>query len=896
MARYLAGAFVALFAMTGEAYGQSTSAHRRPPRRVNARPLAGGIRLDGRLIEPEWLSAEPATDFLQSQPNEGELATQRTEVRFLSDRDALYVGARMYDDQGGDGVTTRLVRRDRDADADELILTFDTFHDHLGRTIFSVNPSKVKQDAFGPGGAGPDPSWDPVWEVETRIDSLGWSAELRIPFSQLRFPRDTLQTWGLQIERVVNRLNERSQWAFWRRNETGGPSFYGHLADLRTPEARRRLEFLPYVVSRSTNIEPDDRDDPFQDPHKLDARVGLDLKYLLTSNLTLSATFNPDFGQVEVDPAVVNLSAFETFFPEKRPFFVEGGGLLRFGGLSCFFCSNVSGLSLFYSRRIGRVPQGSDNAEDAGDYSDVPENTTILGAAKITGRSAGGWSVGLLEALTRREHAQALTSDGERLNVQVEPLTNYFVGRLAKDLRGGNLVVGGMVTSVIRDLEDPVLRTQLNRHAESFGLESNLWWGGRTYRLWSSFALSQIAGDSLAILRAQRSSARYFQRPDRQHGGNGIFTDAFDPSLTTMRGYAAYVRLAKEGGDWLWELSTNLRSPGFEVNDLAFLTRADYVWMSGNVLRQFTVPGSFYRSMWLLAGGQQQFNFDGDLTDREIQAFTEIEFHNYWEVASFWIHRFAVFDDRLTRGGPVVRRPHSDFGLFEVSTDSRRDLVLGLSSSYGCDGEGACDYGAGLDITYRPSSNISIGLSPSFEHGESAAQYVTAVDDPTATLFYGRRYVFADLEQNALSMNTRLNVTVTPTLTLEVFAQPLISSVRYTGFKEFSAPRQVAKSVYGRDMGTITEEEESYTVDPDGDGPAEPFSFDKPDFNLRSLRGNAVLRWEFRPGSTLFLVWTQSRSDEAPVGDFDFGRDVRALFEADADNIFLLKINYWFQL
>ncbi len=318
--------------------------------------------------------------------------------------------------------------------------------------------------------------------------------------------------------------------------------------------------------------------------------------------------------------------------------------------------------------------------------------------------------------------------------------------------------------------------------------------------------------------------------------------------------------------------------------------------MSGNVLRQFTVPGSFYRSMWLLAGGQQQFNFDGDLTDREIQAFAQIEFHNYWEVASFWIHRFAVFDDRLTRGGPVVRRPHSDFGLFQVSTDSRRDLVLGLSSSYGCDGEGACDYGAGLDITYRPSSNISIGLSPSFEHGESAAQYVTAVDDPTATLFYGRRYVFADLEQNALSMNTRLNVTVTPTLTLEVFAQPLISSVRYTGFKEFTAPRQVAKSVYGRDMGTITEEEESYTVDPDGDGPAEPFSFDKPDFNLRSLRGNAVLRWEFRPGSTLFLVWTQSRSDEAPVGDFDFGRDVRALFEADADNIFLLKINYWFQL
>ncbi|UCF20893.1 MAG: carbohydrate binding family 9 domain-containing protein [Gemmatimonadota bacterium] len=882
--------------LPGPAHAQETSANDYPPPEIRAAQREGPIRIDGRLDEPDWQAAEPASDLIQLRPDEGSTATQVTQVRFLFDDDALYIGARMYDELGASGVRTRMARRDGDTDSDELTITFDTFHDHLGQTIFSVNPSKVKFDAYGPGGSNPDPSWDPIWEVETEIDSLGWTAEFRISFSQLRYPRDSPQTWGLQIVRVVNRLNEHSQWAFWRLNETGGPSRYGHLTDLTIPPARRHLELLPYIVGRSSNIEPSDPDDPFQDPHELDSRFGLDLRYLLTSNLTLTATINPDFGQVEVDPAVVNLSAFETFFEEKRPFFVEGRGLLSFGGLSCFFCSNVSSLNLFYSRRIGRVPQGGGIAEDAGDFADVPENTAILGAAKVTGRTAGGWSVGALDAMARREHATVLDSDSTFRQIEVEPLTNYFVGRLARDLRGGDLVLAGMFTSVIRDLHDPALSERLNRHAENLGLESSLWWADRTYRLRTSFAVSQIAADSSAILRAQKSSARYLQRPDRQHGNNGIFTDAFDPSLTSMRGFAGYGRLSKESGDWLWELSTNIRSPGFEANDVAFLTNADYLWMNGNILRQYTTPGSFYRSMLYITGGQQQYNFDGDLTDRQVQIFGDIEFHNYWEIATFWIHRFTVFDDRLTRGGPVVKRPGFNYWLLEAATDSRRNLVFGLSPAYGCNFEGACDFELNLGLIYRPMDNIAISLSPSFYHSESTAQYVTSVEDPTASAFYGNRYVFADLDQNTLSMEARLNITFTPTLTLEVFAQPLISSGRYTNFKEFAAPRSIEKKIYGKDMGKISKNEGTYTVDPDTDGPAQPFSFDDPDFNFRSLRGNAVLRWEFRPGSTLFLVWTQERADQAAVGDFNFSRDFDALFSAHADNIFLLKVNYWLQL
>jgi len=844
------------------------------------------------LDEDAWLAAPAASDFLQSQPDEGHPATQRTEVRFLFDGEALYVGARMYDDLGRAGVVSRLARRDAYVESDELTIVFDTFHDHLGQTELRINPAGVKGDALGTGGSWPDPSWDPVWYAATKIDSLGWVAELRIPFSQLRFPRDSMQTWGLQIVRMVSRSNELSHWTFWPLNESGGPARYGHLENLAIQASPAKAELLPYVVGRTSTFGAPDLANPFDNSRESAYRFGADFKYLLTSNLTLTATVNPDFGQVEVDPAVVNLSAFETYFPERRPFFVEGRGFLQFGGLNCFFCSNVSGLSLFYSRRIGRSPQGAGNAWDAGDYADIPENTTIIGAAKITGRTSSGWSVGVLNALTSREHARVIGGETQ-FTAEVEPLTNYFVGSIAKDMNEGNVVIGGMATSVYRDLGDPLLATQLNRHAEGAGTEANVWWGERTYRLMTSWAVSQISGDSNAIIRAQHSSARYFQRPDRKHGGNGAFTDALDSSLTSMRGFAGYARLSKESGSLRWEVSTNLRSPGFEVNDMAFLTRADYVWMNANIHHRWTKPTKFYRRMNFTVGAQQQYNFDGDLTDRQMQVAYGMQLLNYWWLNTFFIRRPSVLDDRLTRGGPVARRASSNYWYLAASSDSRKAVSFYTGPSLGWTADGARSFSVDFDITFRPASNINLSVSPGFDHSESTAQYVTAVDDPSAVEFSGGRYVFADITRKTISMNTRLNVTFTPTLTLEVFAQPFISSGRYSSFKEFAEPRVLDKLVYGEDIGTISLDDTEYLVDPDGDGPAETFTFSNPDFNFRSLRGNAVLRWEFRPGSTLFLVWTQSRSAVEQVGNMDFGRDLSAMFDAPADNVFLLKVNYW---
>ena len=872
------------------------AAHERLAPLARAVRLTGPIELDGRLDEPIWASAPAVTEFIQRDPNEGEPATQRTEVRFAFDDKTLYIGARMYDDMGAEGVVSRLVRRDNWLDSDQLTITFDTFLDHLGQTELSINPAGVRGDAFGPGGSFLDDSWNPVWRADAKVDSLGWTAEFEIPFSQLRFPQGIDQRWGLQINRFVHRLNESQVWSFWRKNESGGPSRYGHLEGIEAPAVgTNKLEVLPYVVSTTLRRGSVEEGNPFVEETEVKPRAGVDLKYLLTSNLTLNATINPDFGQAEVDPAVVNLSAFETFFPEKREFFIEGQGLFSYGGFSCYFCSNVSSLSMTFTRRIGRPPQGASFAHNAGDYADVPDNTTILGAAKVTGRTGGGWSIGLMNAVTGAEDADVVAGS-ERFERRVEPLSNYFIGRVKRDLLDGDLQVGGIVTSVVRDLEDPDLASIMNSHAEGFGIDGQLWWGDRTYRLMANAAMTSISGSEEAILRRQRSSARYFQRPDREHGGNGLFTDRFDPSLTSMRGFGTYTRLAKESGDWRWETALNTRSPGFENNDIAFLTRTDFVWMNANVNRQFTTPTKYYRRLDFTAGAQQQYNFDGDLTDRQYHAWGGTQTPFWWWFSGFYLTRPSTIDDRLTRGGPAVRRAGIDYMSVSMESDSRKKISFHSQFSHGRNDEGARDYDFNAGINFKPVSNVRLSVSPGFSKGQSTAQYITAVEDPTATDFYGTRYVFSDLDQKTLSLNTRLNVTFNPRMTLELFVQPLFSANDFSRFKEFDAPRELAKSVYGEDVGTVQQVDGDYVIDPDGAGPAESFTVSDPDFNFRSLRGNAVFRWEYRPGSTLFLVWTQDRSSVGSVGDFDFGRDRDALFDAESDNIFLIKVNYWLGL
>ena len=885
----------------------SGSVHPRTPPVTAAAARNGPIIMDGKLEDATWNAATPITSFTQSQPHEGRPATQRTEIRVLYDDDALYIGARVYDALGAAGIRAPLARRDQLLDGngnngsfnslttDKIIVVLDPYHNHIDQAWFEVNPAGVKGDQFNG-----DPSWDPIWQAVTHVDSLGWTAELRIPFSQLRFSRDSAQTWGMEVWRYADRTNERDMWAFWRANEAGGPAYYGHLTGLTLGRRPRQFELLPYMLT-GQEFKYAPSTDPYHSTRASKLSAGVDLKYLLTSNLTLDATVNPDFGQVEVDPATINLSAYETYYDEKRPFFVAGSNAFDFGGFNCNFCSNTSGLDLFYSRRIGRAPQLNSFVDNLAGFDDTPGTTSILGAAKITGRTRGGFSVGMLDALTNRETARYVTAPGgPELTQQVEPLANYFVGRVTKDLNDGATSVGGIFTSTARQLSDTVLANRLRSHAEAAGMDFNHTWSRRRYRWMGSLALSNVAGLAAAIDRTERSSAHYFQRPDRRVTSDGLFGAAYDNAATSLRGYGFYTRLGKNSGDWIWETAQNWRSPGFEVNDLSFLNRADYKWMNANIGRQWTTPGKWYRSAVVLGGGQQQFNYDGDRTDLQAQAYYGMEFLNYWNLRTLYIYHPSVDDDRLTRGGPVVRRSGYQIGQVEVSTDARGRAVFDLSVQGG-PGVDARTHMLTLSpgVALKPASNVFISVTPTFNSGENATQYVTPHADPTATSFYGTRYVFAFLKLRTWSLDTRVNWTFTPNLTLQLYAQPYFSTGEYSSFREFATPRTLTTLVYGTDVGTIVRSPATptsgatYSVDPDGVGPAPPFTFGDPNFAYRSLIGNAVLRWEYRPGSTVYFVWTQSRSGSDAVGNFDFTRDRIALFGDRPTNIFQVKANFW---
>jgi Domain of unknown function (DUF5916)/Carbohydrate family 9 binding domain-like len=855
------------------------------------------IVLDAKLDEDAWKGAAPITEFRQVDPNEGEAATQRTDVRFLFDEDALYVGAKMYDSQGGQGVVTRLVRRDGNFDSDFFELVIDAYHDHLSRAFFDLNPSGSKNDYIGIGTSCCDNSWDPVWEAATHIDADGWTAEIRIPFSQLRFSRDSVQTWGLQVRRFIKRTNEQDQWSWWGKTESGGPSRFGHLAGLRMQSSSSGLELLPYVVSKSSSVASIPND-PFNTHGRPSIRAGLDLKDRLTSNLTLDATVNPDFGQVEVDPAVLNLSAFETFFPEKRPFFIEGAQVFNFGGFSCNFCSNVEGMSAFYSRRIGRAPSGASLASDPNAYADIPDATTILAAGKITGRTGNGYTVGLLNALTNSAYARVETPAGDRDKQKVEPLADYFVGRLKRDFMSGNLVLGGVVSGVARKIDD-VFAPRLARHAEMYGNDAFYTWKDRMYSFQANVAVTNVTGDVRAIAARQLSSARYFQRPDRGEGSGGFLSNRLDSTATSLRGAGGYARLAKNTGDWFGEVQTNIRTPGYETNDYAFQQRADYIWAGANVGRIWTKPTNWYRQIVTIAGMQTQNNFEGDNTQRQFHAYYSTQTPQFWNVSTFYIYRPSFTDDRALRGGPAVLTAANSFAELDVTSDSRSQLIGNGGVGTYWDEKSGKSTNVYLNGTYRPASNVSVTFGPSFSAGRSYAQYVQAVSDPTATSFYGTRYVVSSLDQRTLGLDTRLSVTFSPNMTLELYAQPFFAAGKYYDFKEYAAPRSLETTVYGRDRGTITATKDKdgmitqYTIDPDGTGAARPFSIDNPNFSSQSLRGNAVFRWEYRPGSVLYFAWTQARSADAAFGTLDLVRDRAALLAARPDNIFLVKASWW---
>jgi hypothetical protein len=864
---------------------------RMAPLMTAVRAIAATPRVDGRLDDAAWSTAAPATDFRQRSPRDGDPATERTEVRILYDNDAVYVGARMFDSEPA-RIAAQLGRRDDLGASDNFAVAFDSYHDHLTSFLFYVNPLGVKMDFVASGDFGfGDTGWDPVWEVATQRDSLGWTAEFRIPLSQLRFSGTATQIWGVNFERYVQRTGENSWWSYVPQTQQGYASNFGHvlgMADLPQP---RRLEVVPYVAGFEERIDPGASNNPFNDGSREVGRIGLDLQYGLTSNLTLNATVNPDFGQVEADPAQVNLTAYETYFMERRPFFVEGADIFRAtspGNIP------VNGPEYLYSRRIGRSPQGWADDRGEGSFVDQPSNTTILGATKLSGRTGNGWSLGFLDAVTAREYA---TSDvaGARFRDQVEPLTNYGVLRAKRDFGSGATTLGFTATSVNRRIDDARLDF-LRTAAYAGGLDFHHRFPGSRFMGFATLGYSYIGGDTLAIQAAQRSSARYFQRPDADYV-------SYDPARTSLAGWNAAAGVSEEAGATKFAVGFQATSPGFEINDLGYMSRADRMSAIGKVVRLWTRPGRVFRMAQLQAMTSAGWNFGGNRTSTQASIMAYGQFVNFWNINGGFNASLRATSDVMTRGGPLAATLAGFSGNLCASSDTRRSLRLHAGTNFGRREMGGGNLGFHLEAEWQPSPMVLLAIGPNYYAGREPLQFVTSSAEASASATFGRSYLFAEIFQRTLDLTTRFNVTLTPALSIQLYVQPFIATGAYRNFKELSAPRSRDYLVYGQAAGSTqtpltdaTGAVTGYALDPDGAGPRVSRQIGNPDFSSRSLRGNAVVRWEYRPGSTLFFVWTTNCSAYETNSRFDAVGDVGRLCQGRADNVFAVKANYWLSL
>jgi hypothetical protein len=817
------------------------------------------ITIDGSLRETAWARATPQRGFLQRSPQDGAPAAFDTEFRVLYDDAAVYLGVRAHDPDPAE-VRGMLTRRDASSPSDWVSVSLDTYLDRRTAFTFALNPAGVQRDWAIYDDVQVDESWDAVWHGAAAVDGTGWSAEMRIPLSQLRYSGENGHRWGLQVGRVVLRTNEESYWAPWPKASQGCVSLYGTLEKIGPLAPATHLELVPYSIVGGQIETGEPR------PRAVNG-AGVDMKVGIATNFTLTATVNPDFGQVEADPSTVNLTAAETFFAEKRDFFLEGRDLfqMRLG------VGDQDLEQLFYSRRIGAGPHEEPDDENVR----LPSETTIYTAAKVSGKTADGWSTGALHAVTAEESVPI--HPGSRERQVVEPLTNYTVLSLHKDLRQGRSNVGLLLTGVHRRLEGTGL-DWLHERAYTGGLRAQNRFADD---LWSADVYlfgSRVSGSRDAIAETQQASQRYYQRPDADHV-------TFDPGRTSLSGFGAKYQVGRYGGKSVrGAIGGDTRSPGFEANDLGFQNGADFAVQWAWLQLRDDEPGNVWRSWALDLNAWGVLDYGGNLLNAGADVNVQAQLLNYWGGGFGTEYEANMWEPGALRGGSALRGEPRLWVWAWLESDSRH-AVYGTVNATGNRGEGGRGYVVNVDanLVVRARSNIELSLGPSWSRNVDPIQYIDTPEDVSGA----PHYVLARIRQTTLGLTLRANYTVSPTLSLQVYAQPFISAGAYDRYKEATAPGIEAWADRFEPLaGRSGSQDGVVTVD-------DAWSFETADFSFRELRSNVVLRWEYLPGSTLFLVWSHARSSETTDGRFDLGGQLDGLAKADGEHVVMIKLAYW---
>jgi hypothetical protein len=846
--------------------------------RINPHPPV----INGVLDDPAWQSGGWQGDFIQREPYEGQPPTEQTAFKILYDDKNIYVAVKAYDSRP-DKIERRMSRRDA-IEGDWVAVDIDSYNDKRTSFGFIVNAAGVKQDlVLSNDGDDSDMNWDPIWYVKTARTAEGWMAEMRIPLSQLRFANAESLTWGLQVHRTLFRKEEHSLWQFIPRDASGWVNQFGELNGLNGIKPSRQVELLPYSVGRHQAFQTDEGN-PFTTGRDWDLMGGLDGKIGVTNDLTMNFTVNPDFGQVEADPSVVNLTAYETYYEEKRPFFIEGRNILSFPIM--IGDGDLSSDNLFYTRRVGGRPSRTIYP-DGGNFVEAPETTSIIGAFKLTGKTRSGLSIGVVNSVTAREFTQ-VGSGGPLTEEQVEPLTNYFGFRLQKDYNQGRTFVGAMATATNRDLNDPSLDF-LHSAAYTGGLDFSHTWNDRTYYIVARAVFSHVRGSEEALLRTQRSSLRYFQRPDVTHV-------TLDPSRRSLSGHGGTAYAAKFGnGHFSYMAGVTWRSPGLDLNDMGYMRQADnimqWIWASYRIWEPFFV----FREFNMQFNQWRGWDFSGTNTFDGGNINLNSQLKNYWRLGTGVNRSFESLSPSALRGGPMLRYPGNWNLWYMIGTDQRQRLQFTLTGSQDWgDHDSARVQSISLAAGYRPNGALNLSITPGYTVSRRNLQYVTTQDTASDSI-----YILGRIQQKTLSLTLRMNLSLTPDLSIQFYGQPFVSAGDYSRFKHVSQPRADLYAdrfhFYSGQELTFSAEDNLYSVDENGDGGSDYF-FHNPNFNVLEFRSNLVLRWEYSPGSVLFLVWSQGRMGYDDSGEFMYRDNLQQLFDLPPHNVFLIKFSYCFKL
>ena len=833
--------------------------------------------IDGLFDDAIWNTVPWDNSFVQREPYEGVDPTQKTAFKIVYDDQNIYVAIKAFDTQL-DKIEKRLSRRD-EFEGDWVGIALDSYFDKLTAFSFAVSVAGVKNDLIVTNEDQMDDTWDPVWYVKTAIVNDGWNAEMKIPLTQIRFAKKEQHVWGLQVMRWLFRGEEFSNWQHVPQESSRWVSQFGELHGIEGITPKKEVELIPYIMGNTERFKKEEGN-PFANGKEYGYSAGLDGKIAVTNDLTLNFTVNPDFGQVEADPSEVNLTAFETFFREKRPFFIEGSNIYDYSITDGD--GPMSQDNLFYSRRIGRRPHHEPEPED-NEYMDLPEFTSILGAFKLSGKTRNGWSIGVMESVTNKEVA-TIDNEGERRDETIEPLTNYFNARLQKDIDQGNTTVGGMFTATNRNLVDTSV-SFLPKAAYTGGLDFTNFWKDKNYFFGLSGVFSQVNGTTESITELQESSRRYFQRPDATHLG-------VDTTLTSVSGHGGTISGGKiGGGHWRYVGWVTWRSPGLELNDMGYLRQADVVQQVLWAQYRIWEPFSIFRSFNINFNQWSGYDFSGTRTYLGGNFNFHAQFKNYWSAGSGLNRSLSNINRSELRGGPALRYPGDLNHWMFVESDERKKVVgqVFMFNNWG-DKNSSRFFDVGFEFTYRPIDALSVSFEPAYRDGRREMQYVETIE-----LENEDRYIISTLNSDMISADFRINLNITPDMTFQYWGQPFVFSGNYSNFKRITDPMNDNYNdrfhLFSGNEISYDEENGECHIDENQDGNTD-YSFDDQNFNFFEFRSNLVFRWEYIPGSTVYVVWSQGRTGDNSFGEFNFRNDIDNLYSIVPHNIFLVKFSY----